>query len=203
MNMEIKLVSYTPDPEKQIELAYLACRNLDPWNPKYKKPLSKRIRSMWESGHVSPFEFADATFYIKGVSRACSHQFVRHRLASYEQLSMRSVGPGELERILPDSIVKSGSFLWHKDSQRAIHLYNALMEDGVPKEDARFILPIGTETRFMAKMNFRSWLHFLRLRTHKSAQWEIRTVAEMINIHLRKIAPNIFSNDYRDKWQYI
>ncbi len=201
--MEIKLVSYTPDPERCIELSYLACRNLDPWNPKYKKPLVKRIKSMWESGHVSPFEFADATFYITGVSRSCSHQFVRHRLASYEQLSMRSVGPGELERILPESIQKSGSYLFHKDAKRAVILYEALLEDGIPKEDARFILPIGTETRFMAKMNFRSWLHFLRLRTHPSAQWEIRTIANLILEHLRSIAPNIFNEEYRDKWQYI
>ncbi len=201
--MQVKLVSYTPESEKQIELAYLACRNLDPWNPKHKKPSKSRIRSMWESGHVSPFEFADATFYIKGVSRACSHQFVRHRLASYEQLSMRAVGPGELERILPESIRKSGSYPFHKNARRAIILYEALLEDGVPKEDARFILPIGTETRFMAKMNFRSWLHFLRLRTHPSAQWEIRRVAEMILECLRSIAPNIFSEEYRDKWQYI
>lgn len=200
--MKVEMVSWTQSPERQIELAYIACRNLDPWNPKRKKTRENRIRSMWESGHVSPFEFADATFYITGISRSCSHQFVRHRLASYEQLSMRSVGPDELEQIVPVSLLSSEAYLFN-DNYKSKVLYHDMIEEGVPKEDARFVLPIATETRFMVKMNFRSWLHFLRLRTHPSAQWEIRQVAEFILEHLRSIAPNIFNEEYRDKWQYI
>lgn len=202
--MKIKLVNYTPDPEKAIELAYLACRNLDPWNPKRDIPLEDRINSMWEIGHISPFEFADATFYITGVSRSCSHQFVRHRLASYAQLSMRHVHIKDLFVQVPTSIATTKFFNKFCDIVGIINsFYEEMVNSKVPKQDARFIVPIGIETRFMVKMNLRSWLHFLRLRTHTSAQWEIREVADEIHKLLKEISPNVFSDKHKDCWKYV
>ena len=198
--MSVRLVSYTPDAERQIELAYLACRNLDPWNPSHKRTTQQRIDAMWKSGHFSPFEFADATFYISGVSRSCSHQFVRHRIASYEQLSMRHVDASQLELIIPKGITDDTVGMYHNN---IVYNYKQMIEQGVPKEDARFFLPIGIETRFMVKMNFRSWLHFLRLRTHPTAQWEIHGIAVSIYECLKDIAPNVFDEKYKPLWNNI
>jgi len=160
---------------------------------------------MWKTGHISPFEFADATFYITGVSRSCSHQFVRHRLASYAQLSMRYVDIEYLEFIIPPSYYHGERVLDELkekyDSSKAF--YRLHLGDNIKKQDARFMIPMGIETRFMVKMNFRSWLHFLRLRTHHSAQWEIRAVADEIHKLLKEIAPNIFSDKYKDCWKYV
>ena len=198
--MEVSLVHCSEDPERLIELAYLTCRNPNPWKPSNSKRTKEdRINDMWERKHFSPFEFADATFYIKGVSRACSHQFVRHRLASYEQLSMRHAQA--LGHIVPASIYE------HKDAEGtmidAMGTYIGLLSRGIEKEDARFVLPIGSETRFTAKMNFRSWIHFLHLRTDEQAQWEIRNVADHILQFLRSKAPTVFDMKYKDLWGYV
>lgn len=194
------MVNYTQNPERAIELAYLACRNIDPWNPKYEISTENRIMAMWHLGHFSPFEFADATFYISGISRTCSHQLVRHRLASYEQLSYRSVDPTELRMIIPPTIQDDDKALF---DIRTADCFDTYQRMGVPKEDARFIIPMGIETRIMVKMNFRNWLHFLRLRTNEHAQWEIRGVANAIYDELRNIAPNIFNEQYQGLWNQI
>ena len=196
--MDIKLVNCTSDPERQIELAYLACRNRDPWNPNENHSLDLRIKAMWNSHHFSPFEFADATFYITGVSRACSHQFVRHRIASYAEYSLRHGEP--LTWIIPSSVFD------HIEKQSIIDSftnYASLLAKGVPKQDARAVLPLATETRFMVKMNFRSWLHFLNMRYNKQAQEEIRQIAHHVHELLKTKAPNVFSEEYKDLWIYV
>jgi len=205
--MSVKLVSYTPNPERQIELAYLTCRNLDPWNPIKDKTLEERIDAIWKSGHFSVFEFADATFYISGVSRNLSHQFVRHRMASYCQLSMRSVNVKDLPIITPPTMKDApitGDREFIVGSVRDVYrAYELLVKQGIPMEDARYLLPNGIETRFMVKMNFRSWIHFLRLRMEKHAQWEIRDIAEQIHLELFGIAPRVFNTLYQPLWERV
>lgn len=200
--MSVKLVSYTPEPERMIELAYLSCRNLDPWTPDRSKTLEERIDAMWMSGHLGPFEFADATFYISGVSRNLSHQFVRHRLMSFCQLSMRAVNVKDLPMINPPSFGENNynSTITLSALESIYGVYDKLIKSGIPLEDARYVLPNGIETRFMVKANFREWLHFLRLRTEKHAQWEIRLIAEQIWTILQDIAPEVFSEKYIEYW---
>ena len=81
-------------------------------------------------------------------------------------------------------------------------LYEEMVNNhNIALEDARFILPIGTETQIVMTCNFRQWLHVLKMRLYKNAQWEIRNVMEEIWKQLRQISPNIFHPKYREYWE--
>lgn len=142
------------------------------------------------------FHHAAATFEISGISRACSHQLVRHRMASFTQESQRYVDMSDPEAVLPDSIAAD------PDSH---DIFTALVEDdmgayaemtarGILKEDARFVLPNAIATRIVVTMTFEWWRHFLELRLDPHAQWEIRAVAEKVRDVLREVDAENFGD---------
>lgn len=214
--MHIELIAATPYPEKVIERAYLSCRNTRAnfyaaRDKRFKKGrydgpqdrLKYRIRSIFVSGHFGILEHAIATIQVTGISRSCTHQLVRHRIASYAQLSQRSVSHKDLETIIPDSIASDPDSLaaFLNSTKVSRDTYDYLRTRKIPKQDARYVLPIGIESQIVITMNFRSWLHFLKLRTNKSAQWEIRAVANQIWEELKEIAPNVFDEEYQNLWE--
>ena len=147
---------------------------------------------------------AHFTFIVDAISRACSHQLVRHRMASYSQQSQRYVSMKNFPYIKPPSIGSKTFTLKFNGEQaklsfdRLMNLigesYEELINLGVPKEDARFILPNACSTRIMFTMNGEELVHFLRLRTCMRAQWEIRKMAvEMLKI-LREKHPFLFNH---------
>jgi thymidylate synthase (FAD) len=203
---KVCLIASTPDPEKVIETALLQCQeSSDNIETKRKNvPFSKRIEYVFKKGHFGVLEHAVATFQITGVSRAFSHQLVRHRVASYAQMSQRVVPVEKMGYIVPPTIMNNDSAL--KEYVAIINIcesaYKILVDTyKIPPEDARFLLPNATETQVVMTMNFRSWLHFLKLRTAKEAQWEIRFVAEIIYQHLKQISPEVFDEKYRGYWE--
>ncbi len=138
-----------------------------------------------------------ATFFFEGISRACTHQLVRHRLASYSMESMRYVdmSKGEWKAIIPPSIKANPLALAELNDFWALaeEKYQTLRAMGIRKEDARFLLPNATETRIVVTMNFDSWSHFFWLRAvDKAAQWEIREIAQAALRMLYAIAPEVF-----------
>ena len=146
---------------------------------------------------------AHFTFIVDAISRACSHQLVRHRMASYSQQSQRYVSMKNFPYIKPPSIGSKTFTLKFNGEQaklsfdRLMNLigesYEELINLGVPKEDARFILPNACSTRIMFTMNGEELIHFLRLRTCNRAQWEIREMAiEMLRL-LRGSMPDVFN----------
>ena len=143
----------------------------------------KRAKSCFDLGHMSVFEHVSVTWRIEGISRACSHQLVRHRLASYCQQSQRyvKVWTDSLDwYVIPPSISENDRMCVEYDvamRQCAEH-YNSLLKKGVKPEDARFALPEATKTAIVATMNLREFASFYALRTDKAAQWEIRELAE-------------------------
>ena len=192
--MEIVLVSYTRNPEELCAKAMRSCRtagalhefNLD-------KPAEYYIALVKKTGHLSVLEHTSFTFSVKGISRACSHQLVRHRLASYSQQSQRSVDPTQEEwYVTPESIAKTDLFAYQVAMSKIKEYYNKLQRLGVPNEDARYLLPNATKTNIVITMNARELLHFFELRLEKSAQWEIRQMALLMLQEVQKVAPNIF-----------
>lgn len=153
------------------------------------------IARVLDLGHESVLEHAVFTFGIEGVSRALSHQLVRHRLASYSQQSQRyvSFADGFAYRT-PASI--AGDADLEADYRRLMDdiavCYRRLLERGVPPEDARFVLPNAAETRLMATMNARELRHFFRLRGCRRAQWEIRELALEMLRQVKVCAPFLF-----------
>jgi thymidylate synthase (FAD) len=132
------------------------------------------------------------TFAIEKISRACSHQLVRHRIASFSQQSQRYITVKRLnERIVvPPSIGLNTDY--NDFIKQSSEIYQRLVEGGTPKEDARFVLPNAAETSLLMTMDGKSLMHFLGLRTCNRAQWEISALADMMLEQLRSVEPKIF-----------
>ncbi len=170
--------------------------------PEFRTLNEERVKKLVELlkklGHESVFEHACFTFRVEGISRVCSHQLVRHRLASYTQQSQRYVSLKNPKFIVPDSIFESEFEEEYLEIlERAAKLYRKMVESKkVRKEDARFILPQGIETKIIITMNARELRHFISLRCDPSAQWEIRAMArEMLKLAYEK-APILFADLY-------
>jgi thymidylate synthase (FAD) len=159
------------------------------------------LRARLREGHESIIEHAGATFEISGISRACSHQLVRHRLASYSQESQRYVDMSAPEFVIPDAIAKDeeAGAIWDAFRGQVEATYRKLRERGIRKEDARFVLPNAATTRIVVTMNFRELRHFFRLRITPEAQWEIRRMALWMLRALTPHAPAIFG----DMWDEV
>ena len=148
------------------------------------------LRKVIKMGHTSVLEHAVFTFEITGISRVFTHQFVRHRIASYLQKSFRRTKIKEL--ILPKTVLGAAEDP-EKLQQAAEALYREYYRRGVPMEDARYLAPMGSETAIIATFNARTLLEsFFPLRLHRTAQFEIRAIAnEMLRL-VKEIGPVIF-----------
>ena len=150
----------------------------------------KRAVSCKDKGHLATLRFAHATFHITGISRACSHQFVRSKHLDFLQRSQRYCKEDEASFVYPgttsDTLISSAY-------QSAMARYKELLEAGVKKEDARFVLPEGTQTELIVTGNLQAWLDFIKLRADKHAQWEIRAVAKEINNQLASKLDPLFT----------
>lgn len=205
--LKIILLHHTPLPEEVVALAAKLC-----YSPSNLKTLKKRIKTkdqrefvekLMKMGHMSPMEHASFTFAIEGISRACSHQLVRHRLASYSQQSQRYIRETkEFRYVIPPSIkadkeLKRYFKNFMLQAQRAYdEIVSRLHQRGIRGElanqDARFVLPNAAETKIMVTMNARELLHFFRMRCCRRSQWEIREVAEKMIKMCKRVAPTIF-----------
>lgn len=201
--MEVELIALTHylrgdgKPESLIEHAGRVCYRSE----KRGDPASF-IQARVREGHESIVEHACATFEISGISRACSHQLVRHRLANYSQESQRYVNLSDPELVIPPSVSANDEALdiWNRAIGQMREAYQDLRALGIRKEDARFLLPNATATRIVVTMNFRELLHFFRVRLHPAAQWEIRRLAvKMLGIVAAE-APSVFG-DLREGMQ--
>jgi len=156
------------------------------------------LRARIQEGHESLIEHASITFEISGVSRACTHQLVRHRIASYSQESQRYVDMSAPEFVVPPSVADSPQAVevWKEFVEQVAGAYRRLRELGIRKEDARFVLPNATATRIIVTMNLRSLRHFFAVRCDKAAQWEIRALAVEMLRQVHGIVPAVFGDLY-------
>ena len=199
MALKVVLLSHSPAPERAVATAARNCyspRDIETidenWSEDEIRTMVARVR---DAGHLSTFEHTMFTFGVAGVSRALTHQLVRHRHMSYEQRSQRYVKvKGQFDFVTPPSI----------DARPPVRArYEALMRDiatfyqealsaGVPAEDARFALPNAAETQIVITANARALLDFFTLRTCNNAQWEIRELAFAMLRLVKKVAPDLF-----------
>lgn len=147
-------------------------------------------------------DHGSATFFFEGISRACTHQLVRHRLASFSQESQRYVelSKGGWKAIVPPAVAENEAAMAELSEfwRIAEEKYARLRKLGIRKEDARFLLPNAAETRIVTTMNFAAWSHFLWLRAiDKAAQWEIRALGQEVLKMLHTIAPEVFAEHWR------
>lgn len=222
MNMNVSLLAHTPDAEKTVATAAKLCYSSSDISSLHDGLTDEKTASFIDMlvsiGHESVLEHVSFTFGIEGISRACSHQLVRHRIASYSQKSQRYVNENGFEFVTPPEIQENPEA--KAEFERTINLisesYDKIADlltqshrerfiaEGMDEksaeskarklanEDARFILPNACETKIVVTMNVRSLFNFFRHRCCNRAQWEIRAVAnEMLRLCLQT-APNIF-----------
>lgn len=200
--MKVKLIAYTKDPEQVVAVAIRQCYSAvgaSDLKKKIDKETRKRlIKQVMVSGHTSTLEHANFTFAVEGISRACSHQLVRHRIASYSQQSQRYVDESKkgFVYIVPPEIKANKKIKrrFEKMMELIEKEYKEMVQAGIKPEDARFILPNAAETKMVITMNARALLNFFKLRCCRRAQWEIRQMAQEMLRLASKIAPIIFSN---------
>ena len=199
--MQVELLYHTPDPERAVATAARLCyapigatelmESLD------EERIHKVLKTIMTGGHFSTLEHASYTFAIDGVSRALTHQLVRHRLASFNQQSQRYVKFADgLDVIKPASIEANdeASRLFDEMIDKTVEAYKAFLEMDIPAEDARYILPNAAESKIVVTMNIRELLHFFSLRCCNRAQWEIRELAWKMLELARPTAPFIFAD---------
>ncbi len=196
--MKVKLINHTPDPDRTVAAAARLC-----YSPVGAEEIAdgltqqdvERLLSMLvEMGHWSPTEHVSFTFAVEGVSRALTHQLVRHRIASYSQQSQRYIKLEHFDYIVPPSIERDPA---------ALELFNSMMDQifaaykhlasMVHHEDARYILPNACETKIVLTFNCRSLFNFFEHRCCERAQWEIRRLAGLMLAEVKKAAPVLFA----------
>lgn len=175
--------------------------------------MEKLISLLLKRGHYGPFEHVSMTFAIKGMSRACMAQITRHRMASFDIQSQRYVDFGDRD---PSELCWPPSFLEETVKAReqgkheidlpqedrirkvfdhyakAVDLYDELVDGGVPKEDARMVLPVGSKVNGTMTLNARSLMHILDMRGAGDAQWEVRSLSEALLNHALEEMPITF-----------
>lgn len=176
--MKVTLTAWTPNPAEHVS----KCAGTS-----YGKTNDsmKRLQNCFGNGHLSVFEHASVSFRVEDVSRACSHQLVRHRMASFTQVSQRYTrvdcdSPDWY--VMPERIasVPELNYSFRETMQQCGEAYNLAILAGEKPEDARYMLPEATKTELAVTMNWREVYHFLDLRLDKAAQWEIRELAGLL-----------------------
>ncbi len=221
--MKVKIIAHTPEPEKVIAMAAKLCYSpvgvCEIEKDLTEEKVDKFLNMLISMGHESPIEHVSFTFAVEGISRACSHQLVRHRLASYSQQSQRYVKLEQFEYIIPkeiESIPEAKKVFIEamekdqKDYDKLVDIlfnkhFNDLINEGKEEakakkdaekkaiEDARYVFPNACETKIVFTMNVRSLYNFIEHRSCERAQWEIRDLSIQMLKELRKISPILFN----------
>ena len=208
--MKVELISYSNLGEQVCGIGARTCTSDK--IPTKEDDTSKALRSAISSGHESVLEHFTMTFAVSGVSRALTHQLVRHRIGvSYSQQSQRYVNMDGFEYVTPASmddrvIAESYDFFANRDVYVTIRkeyadimeylrkCYKRMVEAGIPEEDARYILPNACCTNIVITVNARELRHMAEERMCAKAQWEIRElVTEMVR-QAKEVAPTIFAD---------
>lgn len=222
--MKVKLLAHTPQPEKVIAMAAKLCYSpvgVDEIEENLSdESVEKFLNVLINMGHESPLEHVSFTFGIEGISRSCSHQIVRHRIASFSQQSQRYVKLDQFEYIIPPQIEKIEEakkiFIQsmkkdQEDYDKLVDIlfekkYKKLIEEGksekeaksqgekIAIEDARYVFPNACETKMVFTINTRSLYNFFEHRCCERAQWEIRELATQMLKEVKTVAPILFKN---------
>jgi thymidylate synthase (FAD) len=207
--LRVTLLQHTPDPDRSVAIAgrlcYAPVSAAELKEGMSDSEVAALVGILVRSGHLSALEHASFSFAIDGVSRACTHQLVRHRLASYNQQSQRYVHfGGDDSFVVPPKIAANPAAeqVFLAAMQQARSAYDQLVDLGLSEgrsresvqEDARFVLPNAAETKIVVTMNARELRHFFSVRCCRRAQWEINALAWQMRAIVRDISPHLFAH---------
>ncbi|MCD7878390.1 MAG: FAD-dependent thymidylate synthase [Candidatus Gastranaerophilales bacterium] len=196
---QVRLIS---KPDNMLKTIYTACRTCysadSPLNiydcdsAQNEEKMLKLINKVVSSGHYSTIEHIQVSFAISNISRACSHQLVRHRHMSFSQKSQRYVKEkGQFDFLIPESIENNPDLnrKFNVLMSEISKFYIELTETGIPAEDARAVLPNAASTSMVASLNLRELIHLANLRLCTRAQKEIRILVKRMCDELIKEEP--------------
>lgn len=199
-NSNKPVVNLISKPDNMLKTVYTACRTC--YSADYpiniynstddEEKMLKLVERVISSGHYSTIEHIQVSFAISNVSRACTHQLVRHRHMSFSQKSQRYVKEkGKFDYIIPPTIEKNPELKekFVEFMGKISEQYQEFVEAGIPAEDARFILPNAAASSMVASLNLREMIHLANLRLCTRAQYEIRTMVKMMCDELVKSEP--------------
>lgn len=200
MSKNQPVVNLISKPDNMLKTVYTACRTC--YSADYpiniynstddEEKMLKLIERVISSGHFSTIEHIQVSFAIANVSRACTHQLVRHRHMSFSQKSQRYVKEkGQFDYIIPPTIEKNPELKekFEKFMSEISNVYMEFTEAGIPAEDARFVLPNAAASSMVASLNLREMIHLANLRLCTRAQYEIRTLVKKMCEELIKEEP--------------
>ena len=171
--MHVTLIQQTPNPIETIAQIASICYDSDP-----KDPL-KLVKHLYRNGHHSCFEHVYFTFKIEGISRACSHQLVRHRHCSFTQRSQRYCDENGFSFVTPPSVEDEMDVeLAYETNIGSVKNWYRFWSSRIPKEDARYVLPNACTTSLYLSCNLRELIHIANERLCSRAQWEIRKLVQ-------------------------
>ena len=191
--MSVKLVSVTPDAEKMMAYVARVSNPNNQENPNYAKLLGYCIKH----NHWSVFEQSFMTLEIE-TTRGLAAQILRHRSFTYQEFSQRYADSSMLADTIPmfdlrrqdtknrqnsiddiDPFVKQElEIKIRRHFDEAMVLYQSMLDSGIAKECARFVLPLATPTRLYMSGSCRSWIHYITLRSANGTQKEHMDIAE-------------------------
>ncbi|WP_400227894.1 FAD-dependent thymidylate synthase [Methanomethylophilus alvi] len=195
--MIVRLLAHTPDADRICAAAAHSCYSEDSAADLLETvDPAKMLHHVIGMGHHSVIEHAVFTFSVEGVSRALTHQLVRHRLASFSQQSQRYVRLSEPTYVVPETVKRDPEAMkvYEETMDGIWDSYSKLIGMGIPAEDARYVLPNGCTTNITITMNARELLHFFSMRCCNRAQWEIREMADEMLRLCKEVSPVIFSD---------
>ena len=180
--MNVELIK--ADSTDSLYVAAQVCRSTD--------NASTALKHSIEAGHESLLEHVSVTYKITGISRACSHQLVRHRIASYSQQSQRHVivNAEEVWFVKPDNVEEE---MFNDIMDYLIDNYMFMIESGVPEEDARYVLPNACKTDLVMTINLRSLINLFKHRICNRTQKEFRELATVMYLKIKHLYPIIFN----------
>lgn len=198
--MQEPKVNLISRPQNMLQVVYTACRTC--YSADYpveiyknapdEEKMLKLISKVISSGHYSTIEHIQITYAISNVSRACTHQLVRHRHMSFSQKSQRYVKEkGLFDYLTPDSIAKNPELLkkYNDFMSKTAELYELFLENGIVAEDARYILPNAAASSMVVSLNLRELIHLANLRLCTRAQKEIRILVKKMCEEILKEEP--------------
>lgn len=172
--MLVTLIQATPDPINTIAAIASICHDSDPKNP------LGLVKHLYRNGHHSVFEHIYFTFKIEGISRACSHQLVRHRHCSFTQRSQRYCSEGDFGFVIPPSLDSSYEADEFENIMLRLQERYESLQKSIPNEDARYVLPNACEASLFLSCNLRELIHMSNERLCLRAQWEIRELMKQM-----------------------
>lgn len=198
--MIVQLLTCTPSPEllaaAAARLCYRDVSAVDLLQSLSSDEVTHLLDVVISSGHFSVIEHITFTFAIDGVSRVLTHQLVRHRVGiAFSQQSQRYATVQNAPYVIPRTIAARDDLAasFREIGEAARDLYDRMLREGVPNEDARFILPQAIATRLVMTVNLRELIHMYRLDACLRSQWEMRYLMNALKREVRRVSPRLAS----------